>query len=146
MMKFYKRAIWIALSVAIVFIIPAYISWGELPAVFSKMSISIAVVTVLNYFITLVIYLRLKYILFWSFVLLISAFFGFGVGLPPLNLFYPGNISVGNVSLTLVAVLLFWGIENIIAKHDGYSNAEGPVAAMAHPDEMIPLNLDDKNV
>lgn len=145
MTKFNKQAVWIAVGLAIVFIIPAYLSWGELSAAFSKMGFSVGVATALIYFTTLLILLRLKYLLFWTFVLLISAFFGFGVGLPPLNIFQPDSISFANVSLTLATVLLFWGIEKLIAKHDGSRNAEGPVAAIRHPDEMIPLNLDDKN-
>lgn len=146
MTKFNKRVIWIAVGLAIVFIIPAYMSWAELSAVFSRMSISIAVATVLIYFTALVLYLKLKYVLFWSFVLLIAAFLGFGAGLPPVNIFHPDSISLVNVSLTLASVLLFWGIEKLIAKHDGSSTADGPVAAIAHPDEMIPLNLDDNKV
>ncbi len=104
-----------------------------------------AVLTLTMLFMTLIIYYRLKYWPFWTIVLAFLALFGSGVELPPFLALFPDHLSTGRVALTLATVLLFWGIEKLVAKHEGSDNsAVGVGYSFVDSDEMITLNLDDK--
>lgn len=144
-MSFFKQTIYLAVNFGIVIIILGYASWDEFSLAISKMSISTAIVTLIMLIMVLIVYYRLKCWHVWTIVLAFLALFGSGLELPPFFVLFPDHMSTGRVALTLAAVLLFWGIEKFVAKHEGSDNsAVGVGYSLVDSDEMITLDLDDK--
>ena len=91
------------------------------------------------------VYHRLRYWHVWTIFLVFPVLVGFGVELPPFIVLFPDHTATGRVALTLTAVLLCWGIEKLVAKHEGSNNsAVGVGYSFVDPNEMIILNLDEK--
>lgn len=145
MKKFPKQAICLAVIFGIVLTIPGYPSRDQFSFAISKMSISAAVLTLAMLVMPLTVYFRLRYWPFWTVVLGFLALVGSGLELPPFFMLFPDHMSIGRVALTLAVVLLFWGIEKLVAKHEGSDySAVGVRYSFADLDEMLTLNLDDK--
>ena len=69
--------------------------------------------------IAFVFFLRLRYWLVWSIVLIAAAVAGSGLDLPYRPFVYPGRISIANALLTLAAIAVFWCLERLAAFYSG---------------------------
>ncbi|MGE3465421.1 MAG: hypothetical protein AB7J13_00695 [Pyrinomonadaceae bacterium] len=139
MIKFSKGAIYLTVSLGIVIIFFGHESWAEFTLTDSKMSMSMAIATLIMLGIVLTVYYRLKYWHIWTIVLVFLALFGSGLELPPFFVLFPDHVSTGRVALTLAAVLLFWGIEKLVD-----NSVAGGGYWFVGSDDLITLNLDDQ--
>ncbi len=108
----------------------------------SKMGVLLTIAVIFFALVTVIIFGRLKYWYTWTILLAFLALLGLGLDLPPFQMLYPADLSAYRVALTLAAVVIFWGIEQLIFKHSGSAGAGNE--AHLDEDEMISLDLNGK--
>jgi len=88
-----------------------------------------------------------RYKLVWIFVSIVPSLIWQNVGIPFILVTpFFDEFSWIPASVTLAMTILFLLLEKLVAKHEGSDNSDvGVEYSFVDPDEMITLNLDDKN-
>lgn len=113
----------------------------------SSLQIAEILATFLLLALAFVLFSRLKYWILWVLVLIALAVLGSGIDLPPMFLLFPVQLSIVHVSLTLIAILIFWVLEKLIMIYSGSDTSlvEQSDPLIEEEDETISLNLEDEH-